>query len=82
MINVNIKLFAGAREIAGTADLRLSFAEGTPAGAVLETLIERYPKFRDWKPYLRLAVNREYAAPDSVLHENDEVAVIPPVSGG
>jgi molybdopterin converting factor subunit 1 len=82
MITVEVKLFAGAKDAAGTSALRLSLDDGAPVRAVLDALGAQYPRFREWLPYLKLAVNCEYVGNDHALHNNDEVAIIPPVSGG
>ena len=82
MITVNVKLFAAAKDIAGAGEVRLSLPDGSLASEVIEALIKRNLEFLKWKKYLRLAVNREYINNDQPLHDNDEVAVIPPVSGG
>ena len=74
---VRVRLFAALRERAGTDRLELELPEGArvaDALAAVEGLAEGLP--------LVLAVNREYAAPDRVLHADDELAVVPPVSGG
>ena len=76
-MKVRVRLFAGLRERAGTDALELELPEGArvaDALAAVEGLAEGLP--------LVLAVNREYAAADAVLSEDDELAVIPPVSGG
>ena len=82
MININVKLFASAKDMAGTDSLELSLPDTSRASAVIRVLIERNIEFEKWKKYIRLAVNQEYTVGDPVLHDNDEVAVIPPVSGG
>jgi sulfur-carrier protein len=51
-------------------------------GSVYEVLVQSNSKFTDWKTVLRFAVNHEYVDNDCILHNGDEVAVIPPVSGG
>jgi molybdopterin synthase catalytic subunit/molybdopterin converting factor small subunit len=74
-VRVTVRLFAGLRERAGTA--RLEIDDVTRVGDV-------WPKLGlgDEPGGLLYAVNREYAGPDDTLHDGDEVAVIPPVSGG
>ena len=48
----------------------------------LKTLMEsQYPRLKDLSSFM-IAINNEYAKPDDELHENDEIALIPPVSGG
>lgn len=74
---VRVRLFAALRERAGTGQLELELPEGArvaDALAAVEGLAEGLP--------LVLAVNREYASPDRVLRPDDELAVVPPVSGG
>ncbi|HEV7162789.1 MAG TPA: molybdenum cofactor biosynthesis protein MoaE [Solirubrobacteraceae bacterium] len=82
-MRVEVRLFAILRERAGAPSLELELpVDATVADALrslsqLETLrgvLERLP--------VQLAVNREYAAPETVLQEHDELALIPPVSGG
>ena len=74
-VRVTVRLFAGLRERAGTA--RLEIDDVTRVGDVWAKL-----GLGDEPGGLLYAVNREYAGPDDALHEGDEVAVIPPVSGG
>ena len=81
-MNVRVKLFAAARDIVGKDETDLSLPENSTASAVIRLLVQQHPKLDQWKTYLRLAVNWEYASTDQVLHNNDEIAVIPPVSGG
>ena len=82
MITVNVKLFAMARELTGLRETTLSLEENAAASAVVDHFVELNPRFSPWKNYIRLAVNTEYVNPDYRLHDGDEVAIIPPVSGG
>jgi len=70
-------LFAGLRERAGAAQVELEL----PEGAVVGDALERMRGLTDGIPVV-MAVNHEYAAPGDPLHGGDEVALIPPVSGG
>ncbi len=74
---MTVRLFAALKERAGTGTLELELPEGArvaDALAALDGLADGLP--------LVLAVNREYAGTDQVLRESDELAVVPPVSGG
>jgi len=76
-MRVRVRLFAGLRERAGTAERELDLFDGAKAGdvwAALELGVE--------PPGLLYAVNQEYAPPEHELADSDEVALIPPVSGG
>lgn len=57
-----------------------------PGNSTVEELLHRYvanaPQLKEFMASLAVAVNREYAAPTQILHEGDEVALLPPVSGG
>jgi molybdopterin synthase catalytic subunit/molybdopterin converting factor small subunit len=76
-MRVSVRLFAGLRERAGTARLELELADAARADEVWPLLgLGAEP------PGLLLAVNREYVERGRVLRDGDEVALIPPVSGG
>lgn len=74
-VRITVRLFAGLRERAGTA--RLEVDDVSRVGDVWAKL-----GLGDEPGGLLYAVNREYAGPDDALHDGDEVALIPPVSGG
>ena len=74
-MRISVRLFAGLRERAGTA--RLEVADVARVGDVWAKL-----GLGEEPTGLLYAVNREYAGPDDALHDGDEVALIPPVSGG
>jgi molybdopterin synthase catalytic subunit len=76
-VRVRVRLFAGVRERAGREELELEL----PDGACVADALAQVEHLAPGVP-LVLAVNREYAAPDSPLAPGDELAVVPPVSGG
>jgi molybdopterin converting factor subunit 1 len=76
-VQVSIRLFAGLRERAGTGARELELPDGATLTDVWTAL-----DLGDEPPGLLYAVNKRYAAADAELSEGDEVAVIPPVSGG
>jgi molybdopterin synthase sulfur carrier subunit len=82
MISVNVKLFAMAKDLAGMGETTLSLEEGALASSVVDHFVKLNPRFSAWKDHIRLAVNSEYADVSHPLHDGDEVAIIPPVSGG
>jgi molybdopterin converting factor subunit 1 len=79
-ISVQVRLFASYREAAGTRSLDTPIAAGARVRDLVDLLVERVPALRS-APGL-IAVNHSYVQPDYVLHDGDEVAFIPPVSGG
>ncbi len=80
MVTLHIYFFATHREAVGAREMTLQVAEGTTVGDVWEMLRQRYPKLRTTRP--AAAINQEYAEPDTLVHDGDEIAFIPPVSGG
>jgi molybdopterin synthase catalytic subunit len=77
LMEVTVRLFAMLRERAGASELTLELPEGARVRDALEELAE----LRADIPVV-MAVNREYAADDQVLDPGDELALVPPVSGG
>ena len=79
-MHVRIRLFASYREAAGTSQLEVPVGAGARVQDVLTLLAERIPSLTTAKGLI--AVNHTYVGPDFMLHPGDEVALIPPVSGG
>ncbi len=77
---INVRLFALTREIAGKKAFIQTLTEGATLEDFTRVLYETHPAMRNLK--LRFAVNMTYSTLDTILHENDEVACIPPVGGG
>lgn len=81
MASVQIRFFGPASELAGRTSERIEIAENETVGMLAGKLADRYEKLGKLLG-VRLAVNRAYVPMDHVLTDGDEVAVIPPVSGG
>ena len=81
-MKIRLLLFSSAADLAGFREREIERDDFTAAGGILEYLSSVNPEFVKWNPYLRLAVNRTYVENNHELNEGDEVAVIPPVSGG
>lgn len=81
-MRLRVKLFATYREIVGERELRWSAEPGTTVEVLLASLFRRYPDLAVHRDSMMLAVNHAFAAPSAELHEGDEVALLPPVSGG
>ena len=79
-ITVAVRLFASYRESAGTARLDVEVSSGARVAELQSQLEPRVPALGRAKGLV--AVNQTYVGPDFVLHDGDEVAFIPPVSGG
>jgi molybdopterin converting factor subunit 1 len=81
-IAVRVRLFAVQRELAGTREVALQLADGADVEAAWIALADRFPVLAPGRPSLRFARNGDYAEPTTPLADGDEVAMIPPVSGG
>jgi MoaE-MoaD fusion protein len=81
-IHVRVRLFAIQRELAGTREVALELADGADVEAAWTALAARFPVLAPGRASLRFARNGEYAEPATPLADGDEVAMIPPVSGG
>jgi molybdopterin synthase sulfur carrier subunit len=81
-VTVTVKLFAAYQEAYGTPELVLKFPSQTPVSTLLDTLIAEHPELDQWRNLTRFGVNLQFVEPESILHEGDEVVLIPPVSGG
>ena len=62
--------------------LQLDLPSGTTVRGASESIAEKLPSLRDVLGRVAFAVNREYVKPDAILKDGDELALIPPVSGG
>jgi molybdopterin converting factor subunit 1 len=81
-MHVRIRLFARLREMAGTGELAREVAEGATASDAWGLLVREFPAMGDYSRNIACAVNEEYAQLTSRLKDGDEIAFLPPVSGG
>jgi molybdopterin synthase catalytic subunit len=81
-IRVHVRLFAMQRELAGTRAVDLALASGATIEDAWSALVARFPVLAPGRPAVRFARNGSYAPPETELADEDEVAMIPPVSGG
>ena len=81
-MHVDIRFFAIIREIVGRSAERRQLSEGATTGDVFEELTREYPQLERMRPVTMLMVNKAYVTHDHKLHDGDELALIPPVSGG
>jgi molybdopterin converting factor subunit 1 len=79
---VTIRLFARLREIAGASELERTLPDGATARTAWDALVGEFPPLEDYATAVSCAVNEEYARLTATLEDGDEVAFLPPVSGG
>ncbi|HEX5168151.1 MAG TPA: MoaD/ThiS family protein [Cyclobacteriaceae bacterium] len=81
MTKLKVKAFGITRDMIGERELVLNMDGEKTVMVLRKTLQEKYPAIRGLKSLL-IAVNNEYADDSQQLSDNDEIALIPPVSGG
>lgn len=81
-MQITVRLFAALAETAGTRTLTLDLPAGARADTVRRAVQERFPQAQGLCERSAVAINAEYVAADRLLYDGDEVALIPPVSGG
>jgi molybdopterin converting factor subunit 1 len=81
-VRVKVRFFGPLRDVAGGAEESLDLEEGADTSALLAALLRAHPKLDDYTGDLKLAVNRAVARGPLPLRDGDEVALLPPVSGG
>lgn len=79
-MKIKIKFFASCREIAGTNEVELQVIKGETVSGIMTALRQKFPRLS--LSDIMVAVNQEFAAPGYILKDGDEVALLPPVSGG
>ncbi len=81
-MNVTVRLFATIRQQAGWRDKEVQLDDGATVSMLFAALAVDQPDFDLSKRSVYAAVNQQYAQPDTMLNDGDEVAIFPPVSGG
>jgi sulfur-carrier protein len=81
-ITVTVRLFAAFQEAIATDRMQISLPDRATVRQVYDYLVSDYPGLEQWRSLTRYAVNLDFVEPDTLLSDGDEVALIPPVSGG
>lgn len=81
-MKINVRLFAVAKELSGQDAVEVELAEGSTVKQLRGQLARQVPALAPVLPRVLFAVGTEYAGDEAVLSTGDEVACIPPVSGG
>ena len=81
-MRVTVRLFARLRDLAGSGELVRDVATPATVETVWRALVEEMPTLRDYERTMSVAVNADYAKMSAKVNDGDEVAFLPPVSGG
>ena len=81
-MTLNVKFFAIVKDRAGVGELSLELPDGATVATAGRAIVQRFPALAEFERRVAYAVNREYANRETALRDGDELALIPPVSGG
>ena len=81
-MHITVRLFARLRELVGAGELQRDAPGGATVATVWDAIARDYPAIAPYAGSISCAVNAEYARMTTPLGDGDEVAFLPPVSGG
>jgi molybdopterin converting factor subunit 1 len=81
-VRVTVRLFARLRDVTGASELARDLPPGATIGDVWRQLAQEFPELTGYERSISSAINADYARMDQVVGEGDEIAFLPPVSGG
>jgi len=81
-MRVTVRLFARLRDLAGAGELVRDLSAPATVQTVWRSLVADFPTLADYERTISVAVNAEYARMNADVTDGDEVAFLPPVSGG
>jgi molybdopterin converting factor subunit 1 len=81
-MKVKTKFFAAIKDIVGTPEVELELPDGITAGDLFQRYCQQHTPLNRYANNTMISVNLEFVPPETRLREGDEIAFIPPVSGG
>jgi molybdopterin synthase catalytic subunit len=81
-MRVTVRLFARLRDVTGVSELGRDVGPGATIGTIWRGLVAEFPALAEYERSISTAVNADYARMDQPVRDGDEVAFLPPVSGG
>lgn len=81
-MRIQVLFFGQLKDIIGRATDELDLSPGSSVGTVFDHYASQYPRLREMSASIAIAQNHEFSQRDSALSEGDEIALMPPVSGG
>jgi molybdopterin converting factor subunit 1 len=81
-MRVTVRLFARLRDITGAAEMARELPSGATIRTVWKELAGEFPGLAEYERSMSSALNADYSRMDAEVHDGDEIAFLPPVSGG
>ena len=81
-MRVTIRLFARLRDLAGAGELVREVPQSATIDGVWRALVTEMPALQEYERTMSVALNADYSRMSATVHDGDEVAFLPPVSGG
>jgi molybdopterin converting factor subunit 1 len=81
-VKVRLRFFAVLKEVAGQDEMEKDVPDGTTARGLLDMMVTEFPKLGRYADVTQVAVNHELVDPEYKVEPEDEIAFLPPVSGG
>jgi molybdopterin converting factor subunit 1 len=81
-MRVTVRLFARLRDIAGAAEFKREVGPGATIGTIWQQIVQEFPGLAGYERSISCALNADYARMGQAVDDGDEIAFLPPVSGG
>ena len=79
---IKVRLFANLREVVGEREITITVPSGITVGYLNNEILKKYPQLKSFSKKFVTSVNCKVTTGDTVITSKDEIALLPPVSGG